>query len=146
VIAGVAGVALLATSRAPAPPPAPTVAPVPRDPIAAARRLLAAGDLDGAGRVLAEARASSDGTDLQILLGEVALRRGNRLRALAHFHRATRLGAEQAEPHARLAGLLAQLGQRDAACKEARLALARDGKSAAARAAADAARCTPVEK
>jgi tetratricopeptide (TPR) repeat protein len=112
----------------PAPPP---------DVLTRARTALDADDLDEAGKLLAEARARGDSVDVQLLLGELAEKRGNRLEALAHLHRATRIAPDQAEPHARLASLLNLLGQAQAACREAKLALGRDGKNSLARVTSD---------
>ena len=145
----VAAVAVLAISAggrereaAVAAPGSSRTAPVVAEPpLARARRLIDAGDLDGADRLLATERARGDGAQLQSLLGEAALLRGNRLGALAHFHRATRIAPDEADAHARLASMLALIGQRDAACREARTALDRDPRSSIARAATDAARC-----
>jgi tRNA A-37 threonylcarbamoyl transferase component Bud32 len=106
------------------------------EPIAQARQLLDRGDLDGAERLLAVERAHRDGADLQLLLGEVAQRRGNRLKALSHLYLATRRDPTAAEPHARLASLLLQLGQPDQACAQAAAALRADPANATAIAAA----------
>jgi Flp pilus assembly protein TadD len=142
-----AGGAVVFWHRHPTPPspaPAPHVAEAtPADPLVQARRLLDRDDLDGAGRILDAERARHDGTDLQLLLGEVSLRRGNRLGALAHLHRATRLAPDNAEAHARLASLLRLLGQGEHACREARAALSRDPKSSIAIAAANGCPASP---
>ncbi len=121
--------------------PAPAPAPSPQDALAQARERLYAGDLDAAEKILKSERQRRDSAELQILLGDLAVDQMNPLGALAHYHRATLLAPEQAEAHARLAHHLAMTNQREAACKEARLALARDGKNAIARAAAAAAHC-----
>ncbi|HEX2569827.1 MAG TPA: protein kinase [Polyangia bacterium] len=121
-------------------PPAPTV-PQDNAPLEMARRLLNADDLESAERILRRERGARDGTDLQLLLGDLEERQGNRLGALAHLHRATQLAPKQPDPHARLGALLALLGQREAACREVKMALDLDGKNSIARATAAAAGC-----
>ena len=61
------------------------------------------------------------------------------LGALAHLYLATQRDPAAAEPHARLASLLFQLGQPDKACGEAAIALRADPTNATA--TATAARC-----
>src|SRR5439155_413349 len=112
-----------------------------RDPLAIVRERLEADDLDGADQILSAERAHRDSVELQWLLGALAEKRGNALGALAHYHRATRIAPDRPETHAQLARILALTEQRDAACREARLALLHDPKSAVARAATDAAHC-----
>jgi hypothetical protein len=126
--------------RRTAPRPGPA-APQETAPLEMARRFLNEDDLDSAERILRRERAARDGTELQLLLGELEQRQGHRLGALAHLHRATRLAPKQAEPHARLGALLALLGQREAACREVKMALDLDGKNSIARATADATGC-----
>ena len=140
-VGGIAALAITGSVRRPTPISATVAAPVAADPLAVARRMLESGDLDGASRVLGAQRAARDGHEVQELLGQLALQRGNRLGALAHLHRATKIAPEEAVPHARLASLLALIGQREAACREAHLALARDPRNAVAHGAHAAARC-----
>lgn len=121
--------------------PATPASPGDTAPLEMARRLLNDDDLDSAERLLRRERATRDGLELQLLLGELEERQGNRLGALAHLHRATQLSPKQPEPHARLGALLALLGQREAACREVKMALDLDGKNSIARATADAAGC-----
>ena len=123
-------------------PPAPGDGPV-AEPLKLAHELIDHGDLDGAARILTAERRRQDGTEVHLLLGEVAQAQGNRLRALAHLHRATRLAPDQPDPHARLAALLALLGQREAACQEARLALRQSPEHPSARATLTVAKCMP---
>lgn len=124
------------------PSPAPTRPPPP--PRMVARQLLNAGDADGAARILEHERVVHDDSPLQLLLGDVALRQGNRLSALAHYHRARHLAPQDAEPHARLATLLAQMGQVEYACHEAAVALAINPQDAVARGAMKTANCKEV--
>jgi serine/threonine-protein kinase len=108
-----------------------------KDALTVARGMLDLEDLDGAEEVLTKERAAHNSAALQIVLGDLEIKRSNRLGAQTHYFLATRLAPDEAEPHARLASYLAVvLGQREAACKEAKLALARDGKNAVARSVA----------
>jgi serine/threonine-protein kinase len=129
-----AGAALLSLTglgliwtRLHAPSPAPSVA-IAADrheaPLETAHRLALTGDLDGADRILTKLRQESDSAGVQQELSDVAERRGNRLSALAHLHRATRLAPRDPAPRARLASLLLRLGQPLEACRQARAALA----------------------
>ena len=56
-------------------------------------------------------------------MSTLAEKRGNRLSALAHLHRATRLAPRDPAPRTRLAALLLRLGQTAEACRQARAAL-----------------------
>jgi tetratricopeptide (TPR) repeat protein len=111
------------SAAAPAPKPAPE---------AEARRLLDAGDLDGAGKVLAQARARFDSSELQELYARWSEQRGNRLAALAHLERASRLAPTDARPRGRLADLLYRMGQKRDACRAADAALKLDPSGARA--------------
>jgi serine/threonine-protein kinase len=123
-----------------APPPLAAVATPPEAPLTTVTRLLATGDLDGADRLLAQLRAKGDSVELQESLSAAAERRGNRLGALAHLHRATRIAPKDAVARARLAALLVRLGQPAEACRQAQKALALDPK-VDARAVLAQARC-----
>jgi serine/threonine protein kinase len=124
---------------------AATVAPAStvETPLVRAKKLIAEGDLDGADKVLRAARATGDSAELQEAMSEVAEQLGNRLGALAHMHRATRLAPGDAEPRARLAALLLRLGQPAEACRQAQLALKLDTgpRATAARSVITHARC-----
>jgi eukaryotic-like serine/threonine-protein kinase len=111
--------------------PAPSVAIAadrPEPPLDTARRLASTGDLDGADRILAKLRQEADSAPVQEEMSNVAERRGNRLSALAHLHRATRLAPRDPAPRAELAALLLRLGQPLEACRQARAALALPSK------------------
>ena len=108
----------------------PTTQPVaaaPESPIVRGKRLLGEGDLDGADKILRTARESSDSSELQEAMSEVAEQLGNRLGALAHMHRAIRISPDDPEPRGRLAALLLRLGQPVEACRQAKKALSQDG-------------------
>jgi hypothetical protein len=125
-----AGLGVLWT-RMHADPAAPSVA-IAADrqepPLDVARRLATNGDLDGADRILSKLREEGDSAPVQEELSNVAERRGNRLSALAHLHRATRLSPRDPAPRAQLAALLLRLGQPLEACRQARAALALPSK------------------
>ncbi|HXU69141.1 MAG TPA: serine/threonine-protein kinase [Polyangia bacterium] len=124
----------------------PTSAPIAaaaEPPLVQGKRLLSEGDLDGADKVLRAARETSDSTELQEAMSEVAEQLGNRLGALAHMHRAIKLSSDDAEPRARLAALLLRLGQPAEACRQAKKALSLDAgpRSSSARAVIAHAKC-----
>ena len=128
-----------------------TVAAAPADPLAAviaeAEKLLAAGQAEEAERRLREARKRADSSGLQSALAAVDEARGNRLAALAHLERASRLAPKDARPRAELAALLYRLGQATDACRAARSALQLDpegARSKAARTVVTQARCKEV--
>jgi predicted Zn-dependent protease len=85
-----------------------------------ARKLLAAGDLGAAEGMITRLREADDGAEVQELLAVLAERKGNRLSALAHQHRATRMRPRDPQVRSRLAQLLIRLGQPEEACKQAR--------------------------
>jgi predicted Zn-dependent protease len=130
-------VVLESTRRRP-PPEVAVQADVTETPLARAARLLASGDLDGAEQLLAQLRQSGDSVEVQEALAAAAEKRGNRLGALAHQHRATRLRPRDAGPRARLAALLFRLGQPGEACHQARVALALDPHASVGTVLADA--------
>ena len=135
---------LLLTNRHVSPVPVPAVVAAPETPLMRAERMLAAGDLESAEKVLNAARAEADSSELQEALATAAERRGNRLGALGHLERAARLAPKDAEPRARLAALLFRFGQTADACKTARVALKLDPegrRSGAARTVLAQARC-----
>ncbi|HEY2745858.1 MAG TPA: serine/threonine-protein kinase [Polyangia bacterium] len=151
VALGLGGVALVAAAFAfvfmgrarrhvmPSTPQAAAAEP----PLVQGKRLLAEGDLDGADKVLRTARESTDSSELQEAMSEVAEQLGNRLGALAHMHRAIKLAPDDAEPRARLGALLLRLGQPAEACRQARRALSLDAgpRSSSARAVISHAKC-----
>jgi serine/threonine-protein kinase len=117
------------------------------DVVADAERLLAAGQAEEAERRLREARKRADSSALQAALAAVDEARGNRLAALAHLERASRLAPKDARPRAELAALLFRLGQATDACRAARAALQLDpdgARSKAARTVVTQARCKEV--
>jgi serine/threonine-protein kinase len=122
LIGATAGIAWLTTR--PKPPTVPVRADVIETPLGRAERLTAEGALEEAERLLANVRAEGDSVEVEEALSTVAEKRGNRLGALAHLHRATRLMPKNPEPRARLAALLLRLGQPGEACRQARFAMA----------------------
>jgi serine/threonine-protein kinase len=106
-------------------PPQLTIAADKKEPpLDTARRLVASGDLDGAEKILDKLRHEDDSAAVQEMMSSCAEKRGNRLGALAHLHRATRLAPRDPAPRTRLAALLLRLGQPAEACRQARAALA----------------------
>jgi serine/threonine protein kinase len=126
-------------------PPAVSLhADVAEPPLARAARLIETGDVDGAERLLESLRQSGDTIEVEEGLSAAAERRGNRLRALAHLHRATRIQPRNPEPRARLAALLLRLGQPSEACRQARVAMANappEKTATAAKTVLERARC-----
>ncbi len=123
--------------------PTTTVAAAAEPPLVQGKRLLIEGDLDGADKVLRTARETTDSSELQEAMSEVAEQLGNRLGALAHMHRAIKLAPDDAEPRARLGALLLRLGQPAEACRQAKKALSLDAgpRSSSARAVIAHAKC-----
>jgi serine/threonine-protein kinase len=122
-LVAVVGLALALTRlRTPAPSVA-IAADRAEPPLDTARRLMTNGDLDGAERLLTKLRQESDSAGVQEAMSALAEKRGNRLSALAHLHRATRLAPRDPAPRTRLAALLLRLGQTAEACRQARAAL-----------------------
>jgi hypothetical protein len=130
--------------------PPEALAPDPlADVVADAERLLSAGQAEEAERRLREARKRGDSSALQAALAAVDEARGNRLAALAHLERASRLAPKDARPRAELAALLLRLGQAADACRIARAALQLDpdgARSRAARTVVTQARCKEIPK
>ncbi|MEO6951476.1 MAG: protein kinase [Polyangia bacterium] len=83
--------------------------------------LIATGQLDAAATRLTALHHDGETPRLERLTAEVAEKRGHRLEALAHMHRAKTLAPEDPVIRQALASLLSRLGN-DAACTEARTA------------------------
>jgi Flp pilus assembly protein TadD len=136
----------LAPAPAASAPPGgpPTAQPTAQPTIESARQLLDRGQLAEAERELVALRASGDSAAIQEALSEVAERRGNRLAALAHQHRATRMQPQDPSVRAHLALLLLRLGQPEQACRQARALLEIDPRgpgAVSARGILEQARC-----
>ncbi len=114
-----------------------------------ARRLADRGELDEAAARLASLHREGESSAIERATAEVAERRGRRLEALAHLHRAKTLAPDDASIRAALGGLLMRLGQKVEACRQAvraeRLATASDDRAtiAAARSILKGAACPP---
>jgi serine/threonine-protein kinase len=112
------------------------------------RRLTEAGKLDEAAARLEALHRERETSALEQATAEVAERRGRRLEALAHLHRAKTLAPDDARIRTALASLLLRLGQKPDACRQAteseRLAIASDDRAtmAAARGILKGAACT----
>jgi hypothetical protein len=125
-VIGTTVVVVWAATRKKPPPEVAVQADVAETPLVRAGRLIASGDLDGAERLLTTLRESGDSAEVQEALALAAEKRGNRLGALAHQHRATRLRPKDPGPRAHLAALLFRLGQPGEACHQAHVALQLD--------------------
>src|SRR5207302_8475195 len=97
VAAAAFGFVFMGRARRHASPTTQPVAAAPESPIVRGKRLLGEGDLDGADKILRTARESSDSSELQEAMSEVAEQLGNRLGALAHMHRAIRISPDDPE-------------------------------------------------
>jgi serine/threonine-protein kinase len=98
--------------------------PAPQPPaLERARALFAAGDLGAAERLLDSLAGAHESAEAQELWSQIGERRGNRLAALAHQHRAARLTPRDPMVRAHLGELLYRLGQPLEACKQARAVL-----------------------
>ena len=86
-------------------------------------RLVADGKLDEAAAQLEVLHRAGESAALERATGEVAERRGRRLEALAHLHRAKTLAPADPSVRAALAALLLRLDQKIDACHQANRAL-----------------------
>jgi len=112
--------------------------------------LVASGKLDAAAAELEVLHRRGESASLERLTAEVAEKRGHRLEALAHLHRAKTLAPTDASIRHALAALLLRFGQRLDACHQAEravlLAEARSDSTtlAAARGILRTASCAPT--
>jgi serine/threonine protein kinase len=104
-------------------PPAGPKTTVPASELGEVQRLVEAGKLDEAAAQLELLHRNGESAALERTTGEVAERRGRRLEALAHLHRAKTLAPADPTVRAALAALLLRLDQKLDACNQARRAL-----------------------
>ncbi len=113
------------------------------------RALVAKGELDAAAAQIEVLHRQGESVLLERVTAEVAERRGRRLEALAHLHRAKTLAPTDAVVRVDLAALLLRLGNRPDACRQAQRAEALASTTedrttlSAARATLRSAACTP---
>ena len=142
VLAG--GAAAWWSRRAP-PSPLPTESAEVRQ----IRALVARGELDAAAAQIEVLHRQGESVVLERITAEVAERRGRRLEALSHLHRAKTLAPSDAVVRVDLAALLLRLGNRPDACRQAHRAEALASTTedrttlSAARATLRSAACTP---
>lgn len=98
--------------------PRPAATP-PLSELEGVRQLIAGDHLDEAAARLAALHDQGESAALERTSSEVAERRGRRLEALAHLHRAKTLAPTDADTRGALASLLLRLGQRVDACHQA---------------------------
>ena len=95
----------------------------PANELGGVRRLIDGGRLEEAAALLDNLHRRGETAALERATSEVAERRGRRLDALAHLHRAKTLAPADPGVRAALAGLLLRLGQKVDGCRQAARAL-----------------------